>query len=134
MRVRNVPSRNDSFARVFAKLSTRQMHLDTRAASGPALDQNFASSLSDDAAYGRESQAVSGIWRLGGKEHFKGVGQRLLIHAAPGIGDRKLHKGKRIFLAGGAIPSLQHDFSSFGHGIARVEYEIQNDLLRPREG
>ena len=73
---------------------------------------------------------------LGGEERFKRSGQGFGIHTAAGIVYGELHTRCKflIFLLtvrkiAGAVAGGDCNLSAVGHGIARVEYQIHQNLL-----
>src|SRR5439155_25732706 len=70
------------------------------------------------------------------EEQLQNTRARILVHAHARVGDRELNAGSKSWPVVGrrgkqldAVPRLQSNSAAVGHGIARVEHEVEDVLL-----
>src|SRR5438034_11093466 len=70
------------------------------------------------------------------EEQLQNTRARILVHAHARVGDRELNAGSKSRLVVGgrrkqldAVWRLQSNSAAVGHGIARVEHEVEDSLL-----
>ncbi|KAG0768788.1 hypothetical protein G6F22_017458 [Rhizopus arrhizus] len=80
----------------------------------------------DDALAGHQPQA--GTVGLGGEERVEQVRQRVRIHADAFVGHPDVHPVHAIALAG--MAGNQAQAAAIGHGLDRVQRQVQHDLLQ----
>ena len=103
--------------------------------AGSAFRKDKPAALLDDAVDGGESQPAA--LRLGGKErlkdgaeHFRGDAMAFIFHFKPDvICLRHEDMVKLSDFFGGYIFNAHDEFAAFGHGIAGVDGEVDDDLL-----
>src|SRR3984885_4470868 len=112
------------------------MHNHSCAFSGFTFYFNRSSFVSHDAINRGESQAISLSRFLGGKKGLEHAGAGCGVHAATGVTDGERDPGVAEFLMPVAFRSgpitisrVERDAAAVGHGIARVQYQVQDDLL-----
>src|SRR4029077_18977192 len=105
--------------------------------SGSAIDVNFAPALHDNPVDSRQPQTRPLVFFFCGVIRLKKMVQRMLVHAAAGIGDLKhgVRTGLQIY---SSVLTFRIDlyvggadgyFSPTGHRIPRVDYQVHKNLL-----
>lgn len=102
----------------------RQNHSNSRSLSRSAFDRDLAPGAPHIILHRAQPQPVSPAGGLGGVEQLEQVGLSVRAHAATAVADRELH-----LLRPGPVASRDHDLSPLGHGIARIEHQIHQNLL-----
>ena len=106
--------------------------------AGLAVDAHVARGLAHEAIDLAQAQAGAAARHLGGEEGLEGALQRTPVHAAAGIGDGDQHVlpglerlGHRlgIGLVEIGVGGLDGHLAAFGHGVARVDGEVQDRRL-----
>jgi len=89
--------------------------------------------LDNDGASG-EPQAGTAAFGLGGKEGLKYFGLDFFAHAGAGVGDGDFDITSRrdirnLFILDGSRIELDHKPAALGHGVARIDGEVDQDLF-----
>ena len=116
----------------------RQVDLEGRALPELALHFDPALMLFDDAVNGGESQTGALAKFLRGKERLEEAAQGHIVHAQSAVGDGERDESSgpslgRVALDVGRLnlrdAGGDHDLPAARHGVARVDCEVENDLL-----
>ena len=118
-------------------IDAREINFEASALSDFAVDPDEAAALLDHAVDGGEAQAGAFPLFLGSKKRFEDARLSFLIHAHSGVADGEEHVGSgcddRTQVAVVAIElgvrSLDQQAAAVGHGVARVDREIHDDLF-----
>ena len=115
----------------------RQIHVERRAVPDAALYFDGAVVLLDDAVHGCESEAGALPAFFRREERFEDSRLRFRVHAAAGVGHRHLDVVARpqpgvrgdTDLVELDIAQLDRDLAAVGHGVARVDHQVHENLL-----
>ncbi len=100
------------------------------------IDAHTATGLLGEAEHLGQAQARTLADVLGGEERLEHLGQHLFAHAAAGVANAQHHvfAGLRVFraLRAGAdacVAGRQGQLAAFGHGVAGVDRQVEDDHL-----
>jgi hypothetical protein len=113
------------------------MHHDARASSAFTLYSYGPALVSHDAIGGGEPEPISLSGLLGGEKGLEQAGTGFGVHAAARVADGELDPGiaELLLLASWSgcwlivVPGGERDPAALRHGVARVQNQVQNDLL-----
>ena len=115
----------------------RQEDAEGRALADFGIDEDDASGLLDDAVNHRQSEARAFPDFLGGKKGLEDLFLQLRRNAGAGVGDLEqdiFGRRQQRFLERGAfgrrdIARAERDLAALRHRVARIDHEIDHDLL-----
>ncbi len=119
------------------RLHHRQVHFESCAVADFAVYPDVSAALLHDSVHGREAQAGAAALRFGGEKWLEDARLSGGVHADAGVADGEHHVGARVndgVLRGVIaielhVGSFDGQAAAVGHGVARVDYEVQGDLL-----
>ena len=114
-----------------------EINLKGRTLPQRTVHPNIAVALLNDAVHRGKPQPRTFAPLLGGEKGFKDVRERSSVHARPRVGHRQYHVasnlGTRMVPGVGLvqlhIAGLDFEFAAHGHGVARVNCQVHDDLL-----
>src|SRR5436309_3340325 len=116
----------------------RQIDLKTRSLSRLTVNRDGTAALLHNPIDSRKSKPGPLAFFFGGKEGFEEMGPDLRIHSASGVFHRQHHVwswlgNDRLFAMippQDNIGCFEKQLAALGHGVARIDGEIHNDLLK----
>ena len=122
-----------------AAMMAREVEAHRRALADLGIDPHLPARLPGEAVDHRQPEPGALADRLGGEERIEGARDHVGRHAGAGVGDaeRDVLPRRQVALARGAlvepfVGGLDGEAAAVGHGVARVDAEVEQRVLELR--